>query len=108
VGKLNLAFNETISSALRAVYEVSNRSVWNKLGRLTGSVDAMRTLLLRTVSDGGPQPDDCRSLLLLAGLSDCVVDGSEIATNPSAWGLQRPMTDILVTVVHVEDMPTVG
>jgi len=71
-------------------------------------MDAVRTLLFRTVSNGGPEPDDCRPLLFLAGLSDCVVDGSEIATNPSAWGPQRPMTDIPVTVIHMEYLPTVG
>ena len=48
-------------------------------------MDTVRTLLLRTVSDGGPQPNDRRPLFLLAGLSDCVIDSSEIATNPQLW-----------------------
>ena len=71
-------------------------------------MNAVRTLLLGTVSDGGPQPNDRRPLLLLAGLGDRVVDGSEIAMNPLAWGPQQPMADILVTIVNMEDLPTVG
>ena len=93
---------------MRAIRGVSDRRVGNELGKPTRSVDAVRTLLLRTVSDGSFQPDDRRLLLLLAGLSDCVVDAGEITTNPSAWGPQRSMIDIPVTVIHMEDLPTVG
>ena len=105
---MNLAFTETISSALRAIHDVSNRWVGGELGGLTRSVNTVRTLLLGTVSDGGPQPNDRRPLLFLAGLDDRVVDGSEIAMNSSAWDPQQPMVDIPVTIVDMEDLPTVG
>ena len=71
-------------------------------------MDAVRTLQLGTESNGRPQPDDRWPFLLLAGLSDCIVDAGKIATSPSAWDLQWSMTNALVAVVHVKDLPTVG
>lgn len=92
MGKLNLVFNEVISSALRAVDEVSGLRRGGEPGRLTSSVDAVRTLELRTISDDSPQSDDRWLLLLFARLSDRVVDASEVATNPSIWGPQQSTT----------------
>lgn len=47
--------------------------------RLTSSVDAMGTLLLGTITDGGLEADDGGLGLLLAGLGNSLVDGREIA-----------------------------
>ena len=60
--------------------------------RLTSSVDAVRTLELRTISNGSPQSDDRWLLLLLARLSNRIVYASEVTTNPSIWGPQRSKT----------------
>lgn len=68
----------------------------------------MRTLELRTVSNGRPKFDDRWLVLLLASLSDCVVDASEVTESPSVWSSQRQMLDVLITVIDMEDLPTVG
>lgn len=68
----------------------------------------MRTLELGTVSNGSLQSDDRRLLLLFASLNDCVEDASKITTNSSAWVHGGSMLNALVTVIHVENLPTVG
>ena len=42
--------------------------------RLTRAVHTVGSLLLGTVSDGGPQADDCGLVLLLARFSDRVIN----------------------------------
>lgn len=63
-------------------------SAGDETTRLTSSVDAVRTLELRTISNGSPQSDDRWLLLLLARLSNRIVYASEVTTNPSIWGPQ--------------------
>ena len=78
-----MVFNAAISSALRAIGKVSHSNAEDETVWLTRSVDAMRTLLLRTISNGRPKSDDRWLILLLASLSDCVVDAGEITINAS-------------------------
>ena len=63
-------------------------STGNEPRTLTRSMHAVSTLYLRTVSNSGPQSNDRWPILLLAGLSDCVVNASKITTNPSVWDPQ--------------------
>jgi len=71
-------------------------------------MNTVSTLDLGTKSNGSPQSDNRWPILLLAGLDDCVVDAGEITMNPSVWGPWRPILNILITVIHMENLPTVG
>ena len=51
--------------------------------RLTGAVDTVSALLLRTETNGGLQANDGGLRLLLLGLSNRVVDGLEVADGKS-------------------------
>jgi hypothetical protein len=82
-------------------------SAENEAGRPTRPVDAVRTLELGTKSNSGSQSDDRWFPLLLAGLGDCVVDASEITTNPLARGSRWPTVNSLVTIIHMENLPIV-
>jgi hypothetical protein len=68
----------------------------------------MRTLELRTESDGGPQSNDRWFPLLFAGLGDRVVDASEVTASFLARSSQYSTLYVLVAVIYVKHLPTIG
>ena len=71
-------------------------------------MNAVGTLELGTKSNSSPQSNDRWLLFLLAGLDDCVVDSNEVTTNPLAWGPRCLILNVLIPIIHMEDLPIVG
>ena len=71
-------------------------------------MDAVGTLELRTKSNRSPQSNYCWLLLLLAGLDDCVVDSNEVTTNHLVRGPRRSMLNVLIPIIHMENLPIIG
>lgn len=70
-------------------------------------MDAVSTLLLGAVADGGPQTNESGLALLLLRFDHRVVDALKIATVMVSERSLAPQADLLVTVVYMEDLPAI-
>lgn len=73
---------------------VSSQICFIRHSLLTSSVDTVRALLLGTITNGGPETNDRRLVLRLAGLGKGIVDGGEVATYPGSASLNSLQQDI--------------